>query len=67
MSPLIISCKNGHVSTALYLANLENINVNHIDKDGQSALSIAAKMGFKSIVLSLLEKGAYVNTMNKVK
>lgn len=67
MNALIISCKNGHINTALYLASLENINVNHVDKDGQTALSVAAKLGFKSVVLSLLDKGVYVNTLNKVK
>ena len=66
MNPLIICCKNGHINVGLYLAKLSNINVNHVDKDGQSALAIAAKMGQKEIVLSLLEKSAYVNTSNKV-
>ncbi|CAF0825639.1 unnamed protein product [Brachionus calyciflorus] len=65
MNPLIISCKNGHVNVALYLAKLTNINVNHVDKDGASALGISAKAGYRDVVLSLLEKGAYVNTVNK--
>ena len=35
-------------------------------KDGHSALSISAKNGYTDIVLSLLERGAYVNVPNKV-
>ena len=35
-------------------------------KDGHSALSVAAKNGYTEVVLKLIEKGAYVNTSNKV-
>ncbi len=31
-TPLVICCKNGNVSTALYLLSLDDINVNHVDK-----------------------------------
>jgi ankyrin repeat protein len=85
-TPLTISCKNGNVSTALFLLSLADININHVDKvikknyffiltliiiiieckDGSCALFMAAKYGYSDIVVTLLEKGAYVNVANKV-
>lgn len=65
MTPLIISCKFGHLDVALYLTRITEANINHLDKDGHSALSLAAKNGYTEIVLKLLEKGAYVNIPNK--
>lgn len=61
-----MSIKNGFADVALYLSQLPNSNPNHADKDGNTALSIASKQGYKEIVLNLLEKGAYLNTQNKV-
>jgi hypothetical protein len=43
-----------------HLANLKKF------QDGNCALIIAAKYGYSDIVVALLEKGAYVNTPNKV-
>ena len=34
MTPLIISCKNGHQDVALYLSTLTTTNLNHLDKVG---------------------------------
>lgn len=65
-TPLIMSIKNGFADVALHLSQLPNSNPNHADKDGNTALSIASKQGYKEIVLNLLEKGAYLNTQNKV-
>lgn len=66
MTPLIISCKNGHLEVALHLSRQPNSNLNHTDKDGNSALYVAAKSGFVDVAINLLEQGAYVNTQNKV-
>lgn len=65
MTPLIISCKFGHLSVALNLTKVTETSINHLDKDGHSALSLAAKNGYTDIVLRLLDKGAYVNIPNK--
>ena len=64
MTPLIASCKFAHIEVALFLIELPQVNLNHIDKDGNTALQISAKSGHPAIVLSLLEKGAYINTPN---
>ena len=65
MTPLLVSCKDGRVDVALYLSKLTMVNINHVDKDGNSALSVATRNGHIDIVLSLLERGAYLNTRNK--
>ena len=49
----------------IFLLNLNKKNVFNL-QDGHSVLSIAAKSGFTNVVLSLLERGAYINTPNKV-
>lgn len=36
-------------------------NVNAVDKDGCSALTIACKEGFTEIAVALLAAGAYIN------
>jgi ankyrin repeat protein len=64
ITPLIASIKFGHSEIAMYLASLSNVNLNHIDKDGNTALQISCKNGYENVVLSLLEKGAYINTPN---
>lgn len=61
-----MAVKNGFLDVALVLAQQPNSNPNHVDKDGNSALNIAAKLGYKDISLCLLERGAYLNTQNKV-
>jgi ankyrin repeat-rich membrane spanning protein len=65
MTPLIIASKNGHKETALYLSTVTTANLNHVDKDGNNALTISVKQGQTDVVLSLLSRGAYVNTPNK--
>lgn len=65
MTPLLMSCKSGHLDVALYLTKITEASINHLDKNGLSALSLAAKNGYTDIVLKLLEKGAYVNIPNK--
>ena len=65
MTPLLIACKFGYLDVALYLVSKTELSLNHLDKDGLSALSLATKMGYTDIVLKLLEKGAYVNIPNK--
>ena len=64
ITPLIASIKFGHSHIALFLADLPNINLNHIDKDGNTALQISCKNGQENVVLHLLEKGAYINMPN---
>lgn len=64
MTPLIAACKFGFTDCALYLSSLPNINLNQIDKDGNTALQISAKNGLPSVALNLLEKKAYINTPN---
>ncbi len=66
MTPLIMSCKSGHKEVSMYLAKRNETTLNHMDKDGQSALSYACKHGHSELALILLEKGAYVNIPNKV-
>lgn len=40
-------------------------NVNAVDKDGCTALSIACRDGFHEIVNALLNAGAYINIQDK--
>ena len=37
-------------------------NINSLDKDGSTALSIACKEGFQEIASALISSGAYLNT-----
>uniref|UniRef100_H2Z9A0 KAP NTPase domain-containing protein n=1 Tax=Ciona savignyi TaxID=51511 RepID=H2Z9A0_CIOSA len=60
-SSLIVSMKGGYEPCVRLLLAHQRINVNQADRDGQTALSYATKIGTEDIISELLEHGAYLN------
>ncbi|KHJ99594.1 ankyrin repeat protein [Oesophagostomum dentatum] len=55
--PLHWAARNGHANVVALLAN-EHINVNALNRSGESALLIASRYGHVDVVQALLERGA---------
>ena len=54
----------GHMEAVKFLLDLEIIDINHFDKEGNTALIMACEVGNDDIVHSLLSAGAKVNLQN---
>lgn len=59
-TPLIVATYGNHVDVVNLLLE-HRPNVNALDKDGCSPLTIACKEGFYEIATALLSAGAYIN------
>ena len=59
-TPLILAT-TGNFVDVVHLLLEHKPNVNAVDKDGCTALTIACKEGFHDIVLALIAAGAYIN------
>ena len=57
---MLVATAGNHVEVVKSLLELKP-NVNALDKDGCSALTIACKEGFHEISLALINVGAYIN------
>ncbi|CAB0040958.1 unnamed protein product [Trichogramma brassicae] len=65
-TPLIVATQNNHAVVVNKLLGISyRPNVNAVDKDGCTALSIACREGYSEIVTLLLNAGAYVNIQDK--
>ncbi|KAL7300780.1 hypothetical protein TKK_0006756 [Trichogramma kaykai] len=65
-TPLIVATQNNHATVVNKLLSIPyRPNVNAVDKDGCTALSIACREGYSEIVTLLLNAGAYVNIQDK--
>ena len=63
---LLYAAKNNDIITIKrLLAKAEGININAKDKDGNTALMLAASLAKKDIIKALLDAGADVNVKNK--
>ncbi|XP_077965854.1 kinase D-interacting substrate of 220 kDa-like isoform X1 [Styela clava] len=62
---LIAAIQNGHESCVKLILNQSSVNVNHTDKNTNSALNYAAKLGKYEVILMLLNTGAYLNLADK--
>ena len=63
---LMAACAQGYKDIVFLLVDLAEIDVNAVDKNGWSALTIAAEKGFYRIVMKLIEKGAVVTVKSSV-
>lgn len=59
-TPLLVATMGNHSEVVNLLLEFKP-NVNALDKDGCTALTIACKEGFHDIAVSLLNVGAYIN------
>lgn len=59
-TPLLVAAMGFHVEVVNLLLEYRP-NVNALDKDGCTALTIACKEGYHDIAVSLLNVGAYIN------
>lgn len=57
MNALLLAVANGHDDVVLFLLK-RGVNVNHVNRSGETALTIAQKKGNDKIVESLKEGGA---------
>lgn len=58
---LLVAAAGNHVDVVKLLLE-HKPNVNALDKDGCSALTIACKEGYHDIAVALINYGAYINT-----
>jgi len=58
LNALILSVATGMLDVTTYLLTLPNIEVDAVADDGLTSLMRAAELGFKSIVMRLIEAGA---------
>lgn len=59
-TPLLVATMGNHVEVVNLLLE-HKPNVNALDKDGCTALTIACKEGYHDIAVALLNVGAYIN------
>lgn len=59
-TPLLVSSMGNHTEVVNFLLERKP-NVNALDQDGCTALTIACKEGYYDIANSLLNSGAYIN------
>lgn len=59
-TPLLVATLGNHVDVVNRLLE-HKPNVNALDKDGCTALTIACKEGYHEIAVALLNVGAYIN------
>lgn len=59
-TPLLVATMNNHVEVVAQLLQGKP-NINALDKDGCTALTIACKEGFHAIASALINAGAYIN------
>lgn len=59
-TPLLVATYGNHVDVVNLLLE-HKPNVNALDKDGCSPLTVACKEGFYEIATALLSAGAYIN------
>ncbi|KHJ84050.1 ankyrin repeat protein [Oesophagostomum dentatum] len=57
-TPLLTAVWNGHIEMAAYLLETVGVNPNSVDEQGASALSVAAQLGNRDMVVLLLRMGA---------
>lgn len=57
---LLVATQGNHVDVVTLLLE-HKPNVNALDKDGCSALTIACKEGYQEIANALISAGAYIN------
>lgn len=63
-TPLLVSVAGGH-HDCVSLVLEKKPNVNALDKDGLTALSLACREGFQEIAAALIASGAYVNIQDR--
>ncbi|KAG8319111.1 hypothetical protein J6590_098338 [Homalodisca vitripennis] len=63
-TPLLVATMGNHVEVVNLLLESKP-NVNALDKDGCTALTIACKEGFHDIAVALLNVGAYINIQDR--
>ncbi|VDO71731.1 unnamed protein product [Heligmosomoides polygyrus] len=63
--PLHWAARSGHANIVAVLAN-ERVNVNAVNKDGESSLLIAARYGHVDVVHVLLDRGASTTLQDQV-
>ncbi|RCN36955.1 ankyrin repeat protein [Ancylostoma caninum] len=63
--PLHWAARSGHANVVALLAN-ERVDVNALNKNGESALLIASRYGHVDVVHALLERGANAAIRDKV-
>lgn len=59
-TPLLVATMGNHLEIVNLILE-HKPNVNALDKDGHTALTIACKEGFLEIAQALLNYGAYIN------
>ena len=62
---LIEASRKGDVALVYQILEQGDADINQTDKDGETALTIAAENGHETIVKHLVEKGAEINHQNK--
>jgi hypothetical protein len=65
LTPIELSCINGHFETAKNLIDHSDINAIKLEINGQHPLHLAAKKGQHELIKQLLDKGAKINVLDK--
>uniref|UniRef100_A0A0N5CAU5 Protein kinase domain-containing protein n=1 Tax=Strongyloides papillosus TaxID=174720 RepID=A0A0N5CAU5_STREA len=64
-TPLIWAARNGHNNVIKILCKDKNVNINHVNKSGETALHVATRYSQSSSIQILLDNGANPNIQDE--